>query len=129
MQIADGVDPEELALAPGPSGRLAWGPPGPRTGLGEEPMPQRSLVLLAGAALLLSASSARAQCGGICLYEIGTPDSARSAAGAGARAEDAATTSWNPAASISSRTIRSTLRYTIQPSGSHENPPGAARRM
>ncbi|MDJ0849996.1 MAG: outer membrane protein transport protein [Myxococcota bacterium] len=60
-------------------------------------MPQRSLVLLAGAALLLSASSARAQCGGICLYEIGTPDSARSAAGAGARAEDAATTYWNPA--------------------------------
>ena len=27
-------------------------------------------------------------------------------------------------ASISSRTIRSTLRYTIQPSGSHVNPPG-----
>ena len=60
-------------------------------------MSRRSLALLGGIALLLWGSTARAQCGALCLYEIGTPDSARSAAGAGARAEDAATTYWNPA--------------------------------
>ena len=38
-------------------------------------------------------------------------------------------TSWKPAAFISARMISSTLRYTSQPSGSHVNPPGAARRM
>ena len=38
-------------------------------------------------------------------------------------------TSWNPAASISSRTMRSTLRNTIHPSGRNVKPPGAARRM
>ena len=41
--------------------------------------------------------TAAAQCGGLCLYEVGTPDSSRSAAGAGARAQDAATALWNPA--------------------------------
>ena len=41
--------------------------------------------------------AAMAQCGGLCLYEVGTPDSGRSAAGAGARAQDAATALWNPA--------------------------------
>ena len=57
---------------------------------------------IAAAALVFcifaSAQPARAQCGGVCLYELGTPDSGRSAAGAGARAQDATTAVWNAAA-------------------------------
>jgi long-chain fatty acid transport protein len=45
----------------------------------------------------LGAQPARAQCGAICPYEIGSPDLARGAAGAGARAQDASTAFWNPA--------------------------------
>ena len=54
-------------------------------------------LLVICALLALYAAPARAQCGGLCLYEIGTPDSGRSAAGASARAEDATTALWNPA--------------------------------
>jgi long-chain fatty acid transport protein len=62
-------------------------------------MPIRfAYTLLAICALLaLYAAPARAQCGGLCLYEMGTPDNGRSAAGASARAEDATTVLWNPA--------------------------------
>jgi long-chain fatty acid transport protein len=62
-------------------------------------MPLRSAYALALACALLAlyAAPARAQCGGLCLYETGTPDSGRSAAGANARAEDASTVLWNPA--------------------------------
>ncbi len=51
----------------------------------------------AAGALVLAATSARAQCGGICLYETGSPELGRAAAGAGARAQDASTAFWNPA--------------------------------
>lgn len=47
--------------------------------------------------LAFAASAAHAQCGAICLYENGSPDIGRAAAGAGARAEDASTALWNPA--------------------------------
>ncbi|MHC4899799.1 MAG: OmpP1/FadL family transporter, partial [Planctomycetota bacterium] len=43
------------------------------------------------------ASQLSAQGGGIALYELGTPDSGASAAGATARAQDAGTVFWNPA--------------------------------
>ena len=49
------------------------------------------------AVALLAPGAAHAQCGGLCLYELGTPDSGRSAAGAGARAQDASTAYWNAA--------------------------------
>lgn len=55
------------------------------------------LVAIATLAVGFSGESAQAQCGGICLYENMTPDMGRSAAGAGARAQDAATAFWNPA--------------------------------
>ncbi len=45
----------------------------------------------------LTAVPAHAQCGGICLYENGSPELGRAAAGAGARAQDASTAFWNPA--------------------------------
>ncbi len=49
-------------------------------------------------AMLLSGSPARAQCsGGLCFLDVGTPDMGLSAAGAGARAQDAATAFFNPA--------------------------------
>lgn len=43
------------------------------------------------------AGQARAQCGGMCLYELATPDTSRAAAGAGALADGPATAWWNPA--------------------------------
>lgn len=46
---------------------------------------------------ILHSAPAHAQCGGVCVYEIGTPDQGMAAAGAGARAEDASTAFWNPA--------------------------------
>jgi long-chain fatty acid transport protein len=52
---------------------------------------------LAVGLLGLAASPAHAQCGAICLYENGSPDLGRAAAGAGARAQDASTAFWNPA--------------------------------
>jgi long-chain fatty acid transport protein len=60
-------------------------------------MERRILAALVAGVLCLAASRARAQCGGICLYEIGSPDMGRGAAGAGARAQDASTAFWNPA--------------------------------
>ncbi len=59
---------------------------------------QRSIfVAIAGLAIVFAAGSAEAQCGGLCLYENMSPDMARSAAGAGARAQDSSTAFWNPA--------------------------------
>jgi long-chain fatty acid transport protein len=55
------------------------------------------LSCLTAAVCLLASAQARAQCGGICLYENGSPDLGRAAAGAGARAQDASTAFWNPA--------------------------------
>jgi long-chain fatty acid transport protein len=52
---------------------------------------------LAAGILGFAPASAHAQCGALCLYENGTPDLGRSAAGAGARAQDASTAFWNPA--------------------------------
>ncbi|MGH0037533.1 MAG: OmpP1/FadL family transporter [Myxococcota bacterium] len=54
-------------------------------------------ILLAVASVELAAAPTRAQCGGICVYENGSPDLGRGAAGAGARAQDASTAFWNPA--------------------------------
>jgi long-chain fatty acid transport protein len=56
-----------------------------------------SAVCFALAISGLAAATASAQCGGICLYENGSPDLGRAAAGAGARAQDASTALWNPA--------------------------------
>jgi long-chain fatty acid transport protein len=55
------------------------------------------LLLAMFAGLVVAAPAAHAQCGGLCLYEIGSTDSGSSAAGAGARAQDASTVFWNPA--------------------------------
>jgi long-chain fatty acid transport protein len=60
-------------------------------------MQRWTLMACAAAALVLGAVPARAQCGGICLYENGSSDLGRAAAGAGARAQDASTVLWNPA--------------------------------
>lgn len=54
-------------------------------------------VLALSLAAILHPAPAYAQCGGVCIYEVGTPDSGLAAAGAGARAEDASTAYWNPA--------------------------------
>jgi len=55
------------------------------------------LIVIAGLAVVFAGGSAQAQCGGVCLYENMTPDMGRSAAGAGARAQDSSTAFWNPA--------------------------------
>jgi long-chain fatty acid transport protein len=54
-------------------------------------------ISIAAMAVAFSSTPAGAQCGGICLYENTSPDMGRSAAGAGARAQDASTVFWNPA--------------------------------
>ena len=57
-----------------------------------------SLAILAALlGSLFSASAARAQCGGICVYEVATPQMGSSYAGFGAVAQDAATAFLNPA--------------------------------
>ena len=48
-------------------------------------------------ALVLVSPTAYAQCGGLCAYEIGSPQMGHAYAGAGATAEDAATAFLNPA--------------------------------
>ena len=62
---------------------------------------QRTYPLLAGSgvvlSLLLSAPFAHGQAGGAVVYENGSPDMGSSYAGAGARAQDAATAFTNPA--------------------------------
>jgi long-chain fatty acid transport protein len=59
---------------------------------------QRWMVwVLAAGIVILADAPARAQCGAICLYENGSSDLGRAAAGAGARAQDASTVFWNPA--------------------------------
>jgi long-chain fatty acid transport protein len=55
------------------------------------------MATLAAGVCVLAAAPAHAQCGGICLYENGSPELGRAAAGAGARAQDASTAFWNPA--------------------------------
>jgi long-chain fatty acid transport protein len=54
-------------------------------------------IFVAGTALAFASAPARAQCGGVCLYENTSPDMGRAAAGAGARAQDSSTAFWNPA--------------------------------
>lgn len=56
------------------------------------------VAALAVALLAWAPGRAGAQCGAICLYENGSPELGRAAAGAGARAQDASTAFWNPAA-------------------------------
>ena len=59
---------------------------------------QRSLMItLVGLVVGLASSSADAQCGAICLYEVGTPEMGRAGAGAGAAAQHAGTAFLNPA--------------------------------
>jgi long-chain fatty acid transport protein len=60
-------------------------------------MARVTAVAVAAGMCLLVAVPASAQCGGICLYENGSPDLGRAGAGAGARAQDASTVLWNPA--------------------------------
>ncbi|MGH0032949.1 MAG: OmpP1/FadL family transporter [Myxococcota bacterium] len=60
-------------------------------------MRARHAALCLLALLVLQAAPAAAQCGGICLYEVGSADLGRAAAGAGALASDASTALWNPA--------------------------------
>lgn len=56
-----------------------------------------SSILSILALMGLAAERASAQCGGLCLYEVGTYDMATSAAGAGARAQSPGTALFNPA--------------------------------
>ena len=62
--------------------------------------PLKVVAVVSFAFALCAAEPALAQCGAICLYELGTPDSGRSAAGAGARAQDATAAYWNPAGMV-----------------------------
>ncbi len=54
-------------------------------------------ITLAGLILILVSPLAYAQCGAICLYEMGGTEMGRSGAGAGAAAQDASTAFWNSA--------------------------------
>ena len=56
-----------------------------------------STIALTFLLLVLIAPRAYAQCGGLCLYEVGHPLQGASSAGAGAAAQDASTTFFNPA--------------------------------
>jgi long-chain fatty acid transport protein len=56
-----------------------------------------TVAAIAAGFLVCAAGMAQAQCGALCLYENGSPDLGRAAAGAGARAQDASTAFWNPA--------------------------------
>ena len=56
----------------------------------------RALLALAVSCMAFGASTASAQCGGLCLYELGSFDMGTSGAGAGARAQDPATVLFNP---------------------------------
>ncbi|HEY8156071.1 MAG TPA: outer membrane protein transport protein [Myxococcota bacterium] len=60
-------------------------------------MHRSTFVAIAALAAVFASRSAEAQCGGLCLYENMSPDMGRSAAGAGARAQDSSTAFWNPA--------------------------------
>jgi long-chain fatty acid transport protein len=60
-------------------------------------MQRWTLAAISAGILAFTAAPARAQCGAICLYENGSPELGRAAAGAGARAQDASTAFWNPA--------------------------------
>ena len=54
-------------------------------------------IILVGLVLMLASSLAYAQCGAICLYEMGGTEKGRSGAGAGAAAQHASTAIWNSA--------------------------------
>ncbi len=56
-----------------------------------------STIALTFLLLVLISPSVYAQCGGLCLYEVGHPLQGASSAGAGAAAQDASTTFFNPA--------------------------------
>ena len=56
-----------------------------------------SLGLVLAVALSLTAAPVGAQCGGLCVYEVGTMDMGASGAGAGARAQGPGTVLFNPA--------------------------------
>ena len=56
-----------------------------------------STIALTFLLLVLISPSAYAQCGGLCLYEVGHPLQGASSAGAGAAAQDASTVLFNPA--------------------------------
>ena len=59
---------------------------------------RRSLMItLVGLVLVLVSPLAYAQCGTICLYEMGGTEMGRSGAGAGAASQDASTAFWNSA--------------------------------
>ncbi len=64
-------------------------------------MPDRFYSLLMTAIALLTLTvfspSVHAQCGGLCLYEVGSPQQGSSLAGGGAVAQDASTVFFNPA--------------------------------
>jgi long-chain fatty acid transport protein len=60
-------------------------------------MERLTIAAFAAGIFVFVAAPAHAQCGGICLYENGSPELGRAAAGAGARAQDASTAFWNPA--------------------------------
>jgi long-chain fatty acid transport protein len=55
------------------------------------------MITLAGLVIVLASSLAYAQCGAICLYEMGGMEMGRSGTGAGAAAQDASTAFWNSA--------------------------------
>jgi len=60
-------------------------------------MHRLKVAAFAAGMFVFGAAPAQAQCGGICLYENGSPELGRAAAGAGARTQDASTAFWNPA--------------------------------
>ena len=99
------------------------------------PALQISLGLLIAVALSVRAAPAEAQCGGLCLYEVGTQDMGVSGAGAGARAQDPGTVLFNPAGMsrledtqlhVGMVNLISTSSFEFQVSDKTEpNPPGS----
>jgi long-chain fatty acid transport protein len=84
--------PHQQRPRPGPAGCG-----NPANGAAGEGKMGRFAVALFATGLVFASGPAHAQCGGICLYENGSSDLGRAAAGAGARAQDASTVLWNPA--------------------------------
>ena len=60
-------------------------------------IPGSLAISLAGLVLMLASPRTYAQCGAICLYEVGGTEMGRASAGAGAAAQDASTAFWNSA--------------------------------
>ena len=93
-------------------------------------IPTVAMVLLV---LMLAASSAYGQCGAICLYEVGHPLQGASSAGAGAAAQDASTTFFNPAGMtrlqdnevlLGTVLLFGDIEFNVNASDSTTNPPG-----